>query len=105
LWISPRAARPGFAPGLFPPGSDPWRVGTGDALFSVSPTPSVFDFEPAHHTSGRTAIRSTTPRLNWSSRRQSSKQDAPKRNDYFFFAFRFFAAFFAFFAFFAMLSS
>jgi hypothetical protein len=56
--------------------------------------------------SGRTAIRSTTPRLNWSSRRQSSKHDAPnKRYDYFFFAFRFFVAFFAFFAFFAMLSS
>jgi hypothetical protein len=50
----------GLSPGLFSPGSHPLRVGTGDALFSVSPTPSVFDFEPVHHVGGRTAIRSTT---------------------------------------------
>jgi len=32
----------------------------GDALISVSPTPSVFDFGPDHHLSSRTAIRSAT---------------------------------------------
>ena len=50
-----------LAPGLLSPLSDA-KAGRyhGDALISVSPTPSVFDFEPDHHLGSRTAIRSAT---------------------------------------------